>query len=339
MMALSAPALADGAEVTATALFDEGRTLMAQHRYAEACPKLAESQRLAPSGGTLINLAGCYEHVGLAASAWEAWKDVAARANAAGKGDVERSAVAHALALEPTLAKLTIGVAPGSDVPGLEVKRDGILLGHAEFGLSIPVDPGLHTVEATAPKKKPWTSQIEVAAKQTDARVSVSLVDETSAGPAAATAPNASPEVAATSPGAGVLPANDADGQSDTAPRHGATSNGKTQQTIGWVGVGVGAAGLIVGSVFGLDAITKNNEAKSPGGGGCNQTTCLTRAGISETNAAKSAAVASTVAFVAGAALAGTGLVLVLSAPSGGNVRVAPAVAPSYGGLSLVSAW
>src|SRR5579872_1217551 len=122
----TAIALADGADVTATALFDEGRKLMGQKRYAEACPKLAESQRLAPSGGTLINLAECYEHAGQTASAWGAWKDVAARANAAGKGDVERNAVIRATALEPALAKLTITLASGSDVPGLQVSRDGV---------------------------------------------------------------------------------------------------------------------------------------------------------------------------------------------------------------------
>ena len=58
----------------------------------------AESERLAPSGGTLINLGECYEHTGQTASAWVAWKDAAARANAAGKADVEKRAAARAAA-------------------------------------------------------------------------------------------------------------------------------------------------------------------------------------------------------------------------------------------------
>jgi hypothetical protein len=162
---MSAPlAHAQGtSEAAATALFDEGRRLMGEHKFAEACPKLAESERLAPSGGTLLNLADCYEHTGQTASAWVAWKDVASRANAAGKADVEKRALTRAAALEPALSKLTIAVDTGSDVSGLEVKRDGVAVGHTEFGLPIPVDPGAHVIEATAPKKKAFSVKVDVA--------------------------------------------------------------------------------------------------------------------------------------------------------------------------------
>jgi hypothetical protein len=171
-------ARAQGGEAAATALFDEGRKLMAAHKYAEACPKLAESERLAPSGGTLINLADCYEHTGQTASAWVAWKDAAARANAAGKADVEKRALSKAAALEPTLSRLTVSVDSASDVAGLEIKNDGVAVGHAELGVALPVDPGSHLVEATAPKKKPFSTKVDVAAKQTDAKVTVTLEDE-----------------------------------------------------------------------------------------------------------------------------------------------------------------
>jgi hypothetical protein len=316
-------AWADGAELTATALFDEGRKLMAAHKYAEACPKLAESQRLAPSGGTLINLADCYEHAGQTASAWGAWKDVAARANAAGKADVEQNAVRHANELEASLAKVTVTVTNESDVPGLAVKRDGIAVGHAEFGLPIPVDPGDHVVEAIAPGKKAWSAHVQVAAKQTDAHVTVLLVNDDAAATPAAGVPTGTGTTAGATTGA------PATAPATAAP---ASSDGTTQRTIGWTAVGVGGVGVVVGTIFGISAISKASDAKNEG---CSGKTCTTPQGVTDTKSAISAGNASTIALVAGGVVAAAGVVVVLTAPSGPHVRVSPAVGQGYGGFSL----
>ncbi|HEY8040905.1 MAG TPA: hypothetical protein VIF15_13965 [Polyangiaceae bacterium] len=327
-LALATPfaARAQGtSEAAATALFDDGRKLMDQKRYAEACPKLAESERLAPSGGTLINLAECYEHTGQTASAWVSWKDAAARANAAGKADVEKRALGRAAALEPTLAKLTIAVDQGSDVAGLVVKRDGVDVGHAEFGVPIPVDPGAHVVEATAPKKLAYSTKVDVAARQTDARATVSLADDPAATTAATVAPPPplppAPTTAATTP-------------DEPPPAQG----GSTQKTIALVVGGVGVVGVAVGAVFGLNAKSKNDQALQ----NCRTSTLCTAQGLSLTDDAKSAATISTVAFAAGGAALAAGVVLWLTAPSSHastGLRVAPVVARSYGGVALDAAW
>src|SRR5215510_5077923 len=60
---------------TAEALFTEGRKAFDAGRFAEACQKFAESQRLDPGAGTLINLAACREKTGEIALAWAAWKE------------------------------------------------------------------------------------------------------------------------------------------------------------------------------------------------------------------------------------------------------------------------
>ncbi|HSY25110.1 MAG TPA: hypothetical protein VK841_23455 [Polyangiaceae bacterium] len=327
---LAAPvrAFADGGtDVAATALFDEGRKLMAAHQYNDACPKFAESERLAPSGGTLINLAQCYEHTGQTASAWLAWKDAAARASAAGKDDAEKSALHHAALLEPALAKLTIVVDPASNIAGLEVKRDGVVLGHAEFGVPIPVDPGPHVVSATAPKKKDWSAPVTVVPKDANAHVTVALVDDPAAA-AEATVPAAAPALAAEVTPAPKEPPS-------TPPDRTSGSNGSGLRTAGWVTAGAGVAGLAVGAVFGLIAKSKNDEALS--NDGCTGTVCLgpnAQAGASASSDANSAATISTVAFIAGGVVAATGLALVLLAPSGPSMHVTAAVGSGYGGLS-----
>ncbi len=319
----SARAQTAGSDVAATALFEDGRKLMAAHDYANACPKLAESQRLAPSGGTLLNLAECYEKNGQTASAWAAWKDAAARANAAGKADIEKRASDRAAVLEPTLAKLTITLAAGSDVTGLQVKRDGLVVGHAEFGTALPVDPGSHTVEASAPGKQPWTTKVDVAAQQKDANVTVTLTDA----PAAAVPPVVAP---VPGPGPGQPP------PPPPPPPQQETSSWSTQKTLAVVAGGAGVVGLAVGSVFGMVAKSKNDQALQPSN--CRTSSLCTQNGLNLTNDAKSAAGVSTVGFIAGGVLVAAGVVLWVTAPSASPqtvMRVVPTVGQSFGGLSL----
>lgn len=321
-------ARAQTAEAAATALFDEGRKLLAQHRYAEACPKFAESQRLAPSGGTLLNLADCYEHVGQTASAWATWKDAAARANAAGKRDVERRALGRADALEPNLARLAIAVAPESNVAGLEIQRDGVHVGAAEYGLAMPVDPGKHTVEARAPNKKDWSMIVDVAAKQTDARVTVFLEDDR-----ASSAPTPPAQSGQKPPGPAAVPSS-----GPSIPEEPPQPTGNGQRIAALVALGTGVVGLGVGSAFGLVAMAKNNEALKPEN--CRTSTACTPMGLSFTQDARDAATVSTIAFAVGGAAIATAVVVWLTSPRGTPpVRVTAGVAGSYAGVSLLSVW
>src|SRR4051812_18986266 len=74
-------------QVTAEALFQDGRRLMGAGQYEAACRKFAASQRLDPGVGTMLNLADCHEQLGLTATAWAEYHDIVAAARAAGSKD------------------------------------------------------------------------------------------------------------------------------------------------------------------------------------------------------------------------------------------------------------
>ena len=131
---------------TAEALFSEGRRLYADGNYAAACTKFEESNKADPAIGTQLNLAMCWEKLGKTASAWAMYMQVA---NASSGRDARTQlAQSHAAALLPTLSKLAI-TAPA----GTSIRVDGAPWSAALTGIATPVDPGRHTIEASAPNK------------------------------------------------------------------------------------------------------------------------------------------------------------------------------------------
>src|SRR5882672_4544932 len=61
-------------KVAAEALFDDGRKLLADGRFAPACEKFEQSEHIDPAVGTLLYLAECYEKSGRTASAWATFR-------------------------------------------------------------------------------------------------------------------------------------------------------------------------------------------------------------------------------------------------------------------------
>ena len=265
--------------VAAQALFDEAKRLMQSGDAKAACPKLEESQRLEPGVGTKLNLANCYEQIGRTASAWILFLEV--ESDTKRNGQVERQTMAHsrAAALQPTLSQIKIEVPEASRTTGLSVQRDGVPVGDPQWGLPIPVDPGVHTVQVSAPGKKPWQTQVSVAKGASLQTISI---------PALQAAP-----VASTVSGAADRPRSHA------------------QRTAAYVSFGVSGAAAIVGSVFGLRAISKNNQSNDASS--CDATDHCVQSGVNFRNDARSAGTVSTVAFAASGAFLATGFVLLFT--------------------------
>src|SRR5262249_10596980 len=111
----------------------------------------------------------------------------------------EKTARARAAALEPTLSKIVIDVAPAAkSSSGLKVERDGIVVGSALWGSPVPVDPGPHSVTASAEGKKKWSGNVTVAAGGQTASISVpELEPEAAVAQPAAVVPSTTPAAGA----------------------------------------------------------------------------------------------------------------------------------------------
>ena len=190
----------------AEALFQEGRALFEQGKFAEACPRLAESQRLDPATGTLLALALCQEGLGKLASAWAAFTDVEGRSLREGRDDRVKIAREHAAALKPRLSSLAVDVAAETAaLPGLEVEVDGVTVGKGSFSVAVPVDGGEHRVQANAPGKTPFQATVSVKLESDAVRVSIPvLADAPAAGPIAPAAPPVTADTGADKSGSGM---------------------------------------------------------------------------------------------------------------------------------------
>lgn len=296
---------------TALALFEQGRKLVQQGHFDVACPKLLESARLSPKVSTLLNLADCYERSGRLASAWARYKEAGAMAHQLGQAERETLARDRSTMLEARLVRMTV-VAAGA-TPGLVIKRDGVELGAAALGTAVPVDPGPHAVEASAPGKKAWSTTVDVSATTPLVTVTVPVLADDVASPPAPPPPPV-PSVTLQVPSAA----------------------GSELRTVGWIVGAAGVVGLGAGAAFGAVAMSKKSQAESAG---CVGNQCPPAAGPIRDDARSDANVA-TGCFIAGGVLAAGGVVLWLVAPRQTDaVQVTPTAGPGTAGLTVAGTW
>lgn len=154
LAAAPASAQAPTDQQLAQALFDEGRDLMDKGQFAQACPLLERSEKLDPGGGTVLNLAICYEGATKLAKAYAMFNDALSLARKDGRKDREDIAVSHIDSLGPRLPRLRIGLKEQTD--SVVVLLDDVLMGAAVLGVLTPVDPGPHHVRVSAMGRVPW---------------------------------------------------------------------------------------------------------------------------------------------------------------------------------------
>ena len=295
------------ATAAAQALFVQGRGLVADGRYDEGCEKLEQSKRLDPAPGTEVNLADCYEKSGKLAKAWLAFHEAAAAAQRSGRSEWADQARIRAKLLEPRVPVLTVVIAERS--AGLEVHRDGVPVEPSTFDSPVPVNPGGHDLTAAAPGREPWSTHVVV---DPGTRVVLYVPPLT------------------------IKPSSSA--KEFSAPVATGTTVRENRRAIQRaVALSLGASAVVwlgAGAYFGAKAIQDNNEAAAL----CPASPrCTSPEALALTGEARSAATASTAAFVAGGTVLAMAGGLFLTAPP----LARPSLALRFGGstVSLVGHW
>ena len=283
-------------------LFDSALADVKREDYKSACPKFRASFDVDPKASTLLNLGTCYERNGQTASAWGAFSNAVVAARKAGKEEWAAQAEERVKALEPRLVRLVVVVPAEARTEGLTILRDASTLSESEWGLPMAVDPGEHTIRASAPGHVTWSTKVAVAEGSPPAPLRVpKLVEEKRA--------------VVIGPGVAAQP------KFWTPSRIG----GASLAGVGLVGVGIGAALAVV-------AKSKYDGASAL----CPSPKCGNASAVADSESAFDLATGATVATVIGAVAGVVGVGLFLWAPDKKSyaLEVVPVSGRGYAGLS-----
>lgn len=315
-MGLLAPSVAraQSDRTAAETLFQDGKRLMAEGKYSEACPKLDESNKIDPGAGTLTALALCHRGEGKTATAWSEFKEVISLARRDGRKDREQVAEENINELEPKLSRLTLVLDRSIPMQGLEIKLDAAKIPLAMTGSPFPADPGVHKLTVSAAGYKSRETVVEIGADHDEKKVTIAPLEKEDA-------PAQKPVSAAAAP----------------ATAETTRTVNPTLRTTSYILGGAGIVGLGVGVVTGIIASSKHNDAN------CNGDVCPNADATDKENSARAIANVSTVGFIAGGVLLAGGVVLYLfssSSPkttgSTASVSLVPSVSPQGGFGSIV---
>lgn len=311
-----------GAE-DATSLFNDGRAAAKSGNYLVARQKFEAAFKLDPAPGTLLNLADCDEHLGHILEAVKSYRLAAAAFPA--KDPRRPYAVKKVAETEKKIAHLSLSLP--ADLPAdATVVRDGAVLARATAAAdSVEVDPGPHEAKIVAPGHKDAPANV-VLGEGESKTLSLAL------GPA---------ELAIST---NVEPPKNIYGDARTPP-------GSFQKTAAYGAIGAGAAGIVLGAVTGvvaLSAASTYKEGKDSGDCvvpvGSTAARCASSRYVDAYKRAGTFSTVSTIAWLAGAVVGAGGVVLLVTAPRGdtpsktgspGTLGVTPVVGPGLAGASF----
>jgi serine/threonine-protein kinase len=222
-------------------------------------------------------------------------------------------------------AKRIATIVVRSQFQGAVIQVDGAEVGRTPLAENLELPAGVHVIAATAQGHRPWEMRLEVAGGDRK-NLEIALEPAEPAAPDAKAA--AHPELAGPAAEKASAPV------SDPLAR---------RRIVAYALGGVGVGALVVGSVFGLRAISKRNDsdAECPAGQ-CSQ------AGVDLNNQARTAARVADITIGVGLVGVGVATYLLLTMPkaqadapavAARGMRLRADVGPGQAGLSLRGAW
>lgn len=289
---------------TARALAVEGARLADAGDCAGAVERYRRAESLFHAPSILVRLAECQIKLGQIVAGTENARrvlreDLGPRPN---PRFVEAQRQARELydANVGKIATLRVRVEPPR-APGLRVRLDGEELGAPAIDVDRPTDPGTHRLAAEAPRHVGARADVDLAPGAREI-VTLRLRPEPNAGPA-------DPPSGPRAPGSG--PA----------------------RWPAYVAFGVGGAGLVAGSIFGVLALDARGELERA----CNGERKCPTSSQSDVDALGRRALLSNLGFGVGVVGLGLGAYLLLAPPGGGarpvGVSVRPWLGPGSGGV------
>ncbi|HEX5661075.1 MAG TPA: hypothetical protein VFX59_27980 [Polyangiales bacterium] len=154
------------------ALFAQGKRELDANQVPAACASFAESYRLLPRGGTLLNLGLCREREGRTAEAWRVLRAAQAVAQREGRDDRIPLAREHIALLEAQLTFAALALPHDIDPSLVALRLDGGAIAREEWN-AVPLEPGEHVFSAEALGFQSWSTKLAIGAAP--ARIVVSI--------------------------------------------------------------------------------------------------------------------------------------------------------------------
>jgi hypothetical protein len=297
------PSAAD--RTTARRLGNEGVVALKSGDFDTAADRFERANDLVAAPSFLVLLARARVGQGRLVEAYEIYRTIIREGVQPDKPEAFKRALAEARteakAVEPRLAWVAVNVV-GARPEQVEVTLNGSVIPSAALGAQRPADPGVLRVEAKAEGYRSTEAVVELTEGEHLPPIELRMVELPKPAPLV--------EVAHEQP---VMTAD------------GGEPSFISQSSLGYIALGLGGAGIAVGTVTGIIAINKRKDLDSIDCYAEVGNTCYVvddpanPAAVNEAVTAKqdldTFSTAATISFIAGGALAVTGFILLVTAP------------------------